>query len=348
MHNKTICQGGQRLRKYYSTNIDRGSNNTSNCEGSIAVSPFCLPSPPACVSLFFFLFCFFSECLSLTAGSGKSQSSKQIPAPPFTGRASHRAWHKNLTALFPDNEPCWCIDIKTLGLCWYMQHIKMLNWRGVWGGDKSWITYRASALSNSHCGSCDEWLQAWTKRKIFAPWHRCCSLCSYSLSSSTMSKYPQVTEREHSFTWPSMGSINKQAPQFMKALHLPCKDTINFPLSVHSNKYQITKNNNQCATRKESAHETQSALFFCLINFHSGDKNKVSTVFWLTLHEHIFLRSHVAPFSFLFSSFSLFFFGGECRAQRGLGRDAQPASSGAQQQQQQHLFAKVAIKQKHI
>ena len=59
MHNKTICQGGQRLRKYYSTNIDRGSNNTSNCEGSIAVSPFCLPSPPACVSLFFFVLFFF-------------------------------------------------------------------------------------------------------------------------------------------------------------------------------------------------------------------------------------------------------------------------------------------------
>lgn len=43
-----------------------------------------------------------------------------------------------------------------------------------------------------------------------------------------------LTEREHSFTLPSMDIINKQSPELINAFQLPCNNAINcFP--VHSN-----------------------------------------------------------------------------------------------------------------
>lgn len=45
-----------------------------------------------------------------------------------------------------------------------------------------------------------------------------------------------LTEREHSFTLPSMGIINKQSPHLINAFHMPCTvmtQLIGFP--VHSN-----------------------------------------------------------------------------------------------------------------
>lgn len=63
-----------------------------------------------------------------------------------------------------------------------------------------------------------------------------------------MSKYPQVTKREHSFTLPSRDIINKQSPQIMKAVHLPCMDTINFLLRPRQDKHfksDLYKNKNK-------------------------------------------------------------------------------------------------------